>query len=167
MKLIVGLAIILGIRSGRLESDGKVVEAAQRIVVAPLNRTGDLDSGDLSRQGREQHFAFEAGDELADTHVDTGPEADVAAGPTRNVIRVGIVPPSRIAVGCCEKHENFLTLADPVSADVDIPCPGAEKGLHRAFETDRFLDAVPAQPGLLPHPPPLSRNAPQTHDPPP
>ena len=131
---------ILG--SGRFDGDRETLEAAQRIVVAPLDRPGDFDGGDFSCQRRQQHFAFEAGDQLADTHMDAGSKPDVAAGAARNVIRVGIVPPPRIAVGGGEQHENFLALADRRAADLDILRGGSEKGLHRAFETDRFLEGV-------------------------
>src|SRR4051812_36834708 len=75
MKVIVVMML-----SSRCERDRQAFEAAQRVVVAPLDRTADGQVGDLACQRRQQHLAFEAGDQLADTHVDAATEADMAAG---------------------------------------------------------------------------------------
>src|SRR5882672_6176926 len=72
--------------SGRRDGDGKAFEPAQRVVVAALHGTRDLDGPDLARQRRQYGLAFEAGDELADAHVNARAIADMAAGSTRNVV---------------------------------------------------------------------------------
>src|SRR5450631_970815 len=98
--------------SGRCDGDWKAFEPTQRIVVAALHRAGDFDRRYLSRQRRQERLAFEPRDELADAHVDAGTEADMAAGSAGNVVAVGIVPSSRIAVGGAEKHQHLFALAD-------------------------------------------------------
>src|SRR4051794_19677426 len=65
MKVIVVMTI-----SGRGEGDRQALQTAQRVVVAPLDRAADAEDGDLARQRRQQNLAFEAGDQLADAHVD-------------------------------------------------------------------------------------------------
>src|SRR6187551_3823832 len=120
-------------RSGRREGDGERVEAAQRVVEAPLDRTGDLDCGDFSRQCGEQHLTLEARDQLADAHMNAGAESDMTAGAAGDVVVVGIFPTPRIAVRGSQKHQDLLALGDRGPADVDIPRRGPEECLYRAF----------------------------------
>src|SRR4051812_6751093 len=95
MKVIVVMAGC----SGGCQGERQVFEPAQRIVVAPLDRAADLETSDLARQRRQQHFALEPGDELADAHVDAAAESDMAAGAAGDVVAVGTVPAPRVAIG--------------------------------------------------------------------
>src|SRR6266566_5686535 len=81
MKVITGIWS----PSGWGDGDGKVFEPAQRVVVTALHWAGDVDFSDLARQRGQHHFALQARDELADTHVDAGAEADMAAGTAGDV----------------------------------------------------------------------------------
>src|SRR5688500_14171011 len=103
--------------SGRRDGDRQTFQPAQRIVVATLHRSGDLDAADLARQRRQHGFAFEAGDELADAHVDAGAIADMTTGPPRDVVAVGLVPAARVTVGRAEEHQDLLALPDAMAAD--------------------------------------------------
>src|SRR4051812_44909454 len=61
-------------------------QAAQRVVVAALDLACDLDRRGLSRQRRQHDLAFEARDQLADAHVDSGAVADVTGGAAGDVV---------------------------------------------------------------------------------
>src|SRR5262245_59850578 len=128
--------------SGRFDRDGQTFEAAQRVVVAALHLASDFDRLHLARQRRHHHLAFEASDELADTHVNAGAIADTTGGAAGDVIAVGVLPAARIAVGGAEEHQHLLALADGVAAKLDLTRGGTEEGLHRAFEADCFFEGV-------------------------
>src|SRR6185437_1757616 len=127
-------------------------QPAQRVIVAALHRSGDFDGPDLARQRRQHGLALEAGDQLADAHVNAGAVADVAAGPPRDVVAVWVFPAARIAVGRAEEHQNLLALADAMAADLDLPRRGAEERLHRALEPHGFLERVARQREVLAQP---------------
>jgi hypothetical protein len=66
-------------------------------------------------------------------------------GATGNVVAVGIVPATRIAVGGAEEHQHLLAFTDAMACEFDLPRRGAEEGLHRAFETDRLFERIARQ----------------------
>src|SRR5882757_10497104 len=131
--------------SGRHDLDRQAVEPAQRVVEEAPWLSGDLDFGDAPRQRRHHHLAFEAGNELADTHVDAGAVADMAGGAAGDVVSVGLIPAARIAVGGGEKHQHLLAFGDCGAAEFDVAGGGAEEGLDRAFEPHGFLEGVTRQ----------------------
>src|SRR5665647_1991555 len=78
--------------SGRGECDWQAVEPAQRIVVATLDRTTDLDRSYSLGKRRQDHFAFQPGHQLTDTHVHTATESDVPRGLSGNVVSIRLRP---------------------------------------------------------------------------
>src|SRR3982750_962005 len=109
MKSMVGISN----PSGWSDRDGKLVEPAQRVVVAARHRTGDFDGRDLAGQRRQQGLAFETRHKLADAHMNARAKADMTAGPAGHVVVVGMIPSPWIAVGGAEEHQHLFTLADP------------------------------------------------------
>src|SRR3954453_12486704 len=130
------------VRSGRCDRNGKVFEPAQRVVVASLHRTRDLDGPNLARQCGHHALALEPGDQQTDAHVNPRAVSHMPAGFPRHVIAVGIVPTARIAVGRPEEHQDLFALADCMTADFEIPSSGAEERLHRALEPHGFFERV-------------------------
>src|SRR5438128_1871037 len=160
IKVIAGM----GGPSGWLDRDGQAFETAQRVVVAALHFSSDLDRSDLARQRRQHDFALEARDQLANAHMDAGAEADMARRAAGDVVAVRVFPAARIAVGGAEKHQDFLALADGVAAKLDLARGGAEEGLHRALEADRLLEGVARQRGIAAQPRQLVPEARQAID---
>src|SRR5438094_388065 len=74
------MKMMLGISgpSGRRNRNGETFEAAQRVVVAALHRAGDLDCRDLACDRPQHHLAFDAREQLADAHMNTRAETDMA-----------------------------------------------------------------------------------------
>src|SRR5215212_11652235 len=123
----------------------KTVEAAKGVVVAPLHRPRDLDGGNFPGESRKHYLAFETGKQLPDTHVNAGPESDVAAGLAFDVVAVRILPAAWIAIGGAKEHQHLLAFADAKSRDINVPCRGAEESLHWTLEADRLLECVARQ----------------------
>src|SRR5712675_1641202 len=69
----------------------------------------------------------------------------MAAGLARDVVAIRIGPSPGIAIGRAQEHQDFFARADLAAADLDILRRGAEEGLHRAFEADRFLERIARQ----------------------
>src|SRR6266487_2346768 len=132
------MKVMLGISgpSGRRNRNGETFEAAQRVVVAALHRTDDLDVCNLARDRRQQ---------LADAHMDARTETDMARRAAGDVVAVRVLPAPRIAVGGAEEHQHFLAFTDAMACEFDLPRRGAEEGLHRAFVADRLLEGVARQ----------------------
>src|SRR3979411_2700772 len=91
-------------------------------------------------------------------------EADMARRLARDVVAIGIRPAPGIAVGGAEEHQHLLALADPAATDLDIFCLGAEEGLCRACEADRFLERIARQRWIAAQPRKFFREARQTID---
>src|SRR5215471_7571826 len=78
-------SVVMNDRDGRhlcpsswCDRDGKAFEPPQRVVVAPLHGSGDLETFDLARKGSEHDLAFEPRHQLTDTHMNAGTEADMS-----------------------------------------------------------------------------------------
>src|SRR5206468_6648830 len=92
------MKMMLGISgpSGRRNRDGETFEAAQRVVVAALHRAGDLDARNLACDRRQHHLAFDARQQLADAHMNTRTEPDMARRAAGDVVAVRVFPAPRI-----------------------------------------------------------------------
>src|SRR5258705_3108269 len=160
------MKMMLGISgpSGRRNRNGETFEAAQRVVVAALHRTGDLDACNLACDRRQHHLAFDAREQLADAHMDARTEPDMAGRAAGDVVAVGIVPAPRIAVGGAEEHQHLLAFANAMARKFDLPRRGAEESLHRAFETDRLFERIARQRKIVAQPRELIGEARQAID---
>src|SRR6266436_7658961 len=86
-------------------------------------------------------------------------KADMTAGLARDVVAIGIGPSPGIAIGRAQEHQDFLTLADTVAANVDVLRRSAKEGLHRAFKPDRLLKRISGEARIVAQPRPFPRKA--------
>src|SRR6202008_5062405 len=94
--------------SSLLDGDGQAVEPPQRVVVAALHWTADLDAHALARERREHDLALEPRHQLADAHVNAGAEADMARCLATDIVAIRLLPAPRIAGGGAQEHKHLL-----------------------------------------------------------
>jgi hypothetical protein len=88
------------------------VETAQCVVTVPERGAGETDAAESLGHRPEERLGFQSRDVLPDTLVNSHMPRRIAV----QIESIGVFPPSRIAVGCTNEHQDLLdlgTVTDP------------------------------------------------------
>src|SRR5260370_41614376 len=80
------MKVMTGMNSDGFECDGRTFQTTERVVVAALYGTGDLNGGDLSCQCRQHRLTFQARGQPADAHMNARTQADLTPRRARDVV---------------------------------------------------------------------------------